>query len=59
MFVPPRGDEVAQLFEALRYKPQGLGFDSDEVTGFLINLILPASRPRKPNGLRHILSSIA
>jgi hypothetical protein len=26
---------VAWLVEALRYKPEGRGFDSDEVIGFL------------------------
>jgi hypothetical protein len=27
------GHAVAQLVEALRYKPEGRGFDSDGVTG--------------------------
>jgi len=31
---------VAQLFEALRYKPEGRGFDSME---FFIDIILPAA----------------
>jgi hypothetical protein len=28
------GHAVAQLGETLRYKPEGRGFDSDEVIGF-------------------------
>ena len=31
---------MAQLFEALRYKPEGRGFDS---LGFFMDLILPGS----------------
>ena len=31
---------MAQLFEALRYKPEGRGFDSME---FFIDIILPAA----------------
>jgi hypothetical protein len=33
-----------QLFEALRYKPEGRGFDSRwGILGFFIDLILPAT----------------
>ena len=35
------GHAVAQLFEALRYKPEGRGFDSLE---FFITIILPAAQ---------------
>jgi hypothetical protein len=31
------------LVEALYYKPEGLGFITDEVIGFLIETILPAA----------------
>ena len=35
---------VAQLVEALRYKPEGLGFDSQLVPlEFLIDMILPGA----------------
>jgi hypothetical protein len=33
------GDAVAKLLEALRYKPEGRGFDWE----FFIDLILPAA----------------
>jgi hypothetical protein len=37
------GHVVAQLVEALRYKPEGRGFDSNGVIGFFIDIILPAA----------------
>jgi hypothetical protein len=39
-----RGHAVAQLDEALRYKPEGRGFDSPMVSlEFFIDIILPAA----------------
>ena len=38
------GHVVAQLVEALRYKPQGCGFDSPMMSlEFFIDIILPAA----------------
>ena len=38
------GCAVAQLIEALRYKPEGRGFNSGrDLLRFIINLILPAA----------------
>jgi hypothetical protein len=39
------GYAVAQLVEALRYKPEGRGFDSQWISrlGFFIDIILPAA----------------
>jgi len=34
---------VAQLVEALRYKPEGRGFDSRCGHGFFVDIILPAA----------------
>ena len=34
---------VAQLVEALRYKPEGRGFDLDASLGFIIDIILTAA----------------
>ena len=39
-----KGHGVAQLVEALRYKPEGRGFDSSMVLlEFFIEIILPAA----------------
>jgi len=40
---PNRGHAVAQLVEALLYKPEGREFDSRFVIGFFIDIILPAA----------------
>ena len=44
LFLPPYlGHAVAQLVEALRYKPEGRGFDSRWCRIFFIGIILPAA----------------
>jgi len=37
------GNAVAQLVEALRYKPEGCGFDSRFVVEFFIDIIFPTA----------------
>jgi hypothetical protein len=37
------GETVAQLFETLRYKPEGREFDSRLSLEFFIDIILPAA----------------